>query len=183
MPLPKTNPDADDRYKNEEWLRFQFYERGLKTNEIADLTGVTTGTISQWRKENFGFPHPHNNAEYLNRLHNDAELTVYEIADHLNMSPDTIRKKLKEFGLYGPDWSEWTVYQWTRINMSTVNDWFRNQTEVIVFHVNPDELDDGEQPTPDDGDVIHDDILDEEIVGSLAYNANETMYVAVPDDE
>nr|ADE29264.1 regulatory protein [uncultured virus] len=40
--------DAEPRYRDEEWLREQYLERGQTMREIADMCGCSQTTVSKW---------------------------------------------------------------------------------------------------------------------------------------
>lgn len=170
--------DIDYRYKNRDWLRFQFYTRGRSTTEIAEIANADPGTISYHRREKHGFEKPEDNEGFLRHLHEDMELSVEEIADFLSPEASTIRDRFKDFGIGGPQWDEWTFSTFEDVDVDDLRQWMADGIRVVVFTG-------GEKgkhrPTPDNAEIIHDDSLDTDIIGSLIYNAGPNTHVAIED--
>lgn len=98
-------------YRNEEWLREMYEERGLSDSEIAEKTGYSPTTINRWRKK-FGIEtreykgKDHYNSkldvesvvEIRNRYKNE-DVTLNDVAEEYSVSPSLISKIVR-----GIDW-------------------------------------------------------------------------------
>lgn len=102
--LPK-----DLSYKNEEWLREQYWERGKSQQQIADECGVTLDPIQrQMRKFDIetrssgGYPRdaPFNDESWLREKYCEDELKLEEVAELGGVESEvTIIRKMDEFGI------------------------------------------------------------------------------------
>lgn len=92
--------------KNEEWLREQYCERERTTREIADETGVSQRTVTNWmdkhgierrslsKSHTDGDVESLKNEEWLRSQYCEQKKTIDELSDELNLSQTTVRKWL-----------------------------------------------------------------------------------------
>ncbi|ERG95993.1 helix-turn-helix domain-containing protein, partial [Haloquadratum walsbyi] len=107
----ETHSSDEKLYKKEGWLRKQYCESELTQKEIAELTGVSKSTISNWMQEHEiksrssaesrtdGDLEKLNNEEWLREQYCEREKTLTEIADELNLAHKTVSTSIQEHGI------------------------------------------------------------------------------------
>ena len=109
------------RYRDENWLRTQYKERGLTQGEIAEKCSVSRNTIIQWMKrhgiESRGPGCSQSEGRYkdeswLREKYRDEEMSLEEIGDECNVSGETVRHWVDKFGIETRDSSEAVKKQW-----------------------------------------------------------------------
>ncbi len=104
--MSKTKP----KYKDEEWLREQYWGKGKSSTEIAEFCNVSSTTIIDWMKnldidrrssgktnaikQNKG--KKYNDKQWLKKQYWENKKNLREIAEELDVHPETIRRAMKK---------------------------------------------------------------------------------------
>lgn len=128
---------TDERLRDEEWLRKKYHEDDLSQSEIADILGCHQHSVSR-KMRDFGIetktrgehqtPIELKDADRLENLYWEEELSTYEIAERLDTSYTAVRYNLLKNGIelrerwksgkenpnweggykgyYGPEWND-----------------------------------------------------------------------------
>ncbi|RJX47522.1 helix-turn-helix domain-containing protein [Halonotius pteroides] len=122
---------------DEGWLREQYLEREKTLSEIAESTGVTTATVSNWMKRHDietqsptewmtdGDVELLKDEEWLREQYLEQEKPPSEIADELNLSPGTVRNWVERYGINARSQSESQADG--DINQLEDGEWLREQ--------------------------------------------------------
>lgn len=114
---------GEPKYRDEEWLREQYLEKGRVVRKIADDCDVDRSTIYNWLNE-FGIerqrgpgyrsdePDKYRDAEWLKEKYHDEKLSTAEIASLCDCSKETIRRWMDRHGIEARSYAEANPLSW-----------------------------------------------------------------------
>lgn len=89
------------KHHDKVWLEKKYWEDNLEQSEIANICGVTGGTISRWMKKH-NIPTDFSDwisSDELNHLYHDEKLSLREIENKFNVDSETVRRSMDENGV------------------------------------------------------------------------------------
>jgi len=99
---------SEPRYRNEEWLREQYWEKGKTQPEISDACGVSSTTIGEWmdkheiktRQQTVYGEEKYHDKEWLREQYCKKNKSQAEIADGCGVSRAAIGKWVGRFDIH-----------------------------------------------------------------------------------
>lgn len=138
------NSDPNERYKDAEFLRTQYWKHDKSLSDIGDMCDVKGGTILYWMKKNDverEVPDQDKgskwkDADRLERLYWDEGLTLEEMATRFGCSESTVVNWMKRYGIERhktPD-QQPPNHRWTRDGYEQVRTKINQQEYTIGIH-------------------------------------------------